>query len=259
MDTSVFHSQPVSIMASIRAGKPVAMIDVDNEQQLKDRHDFLEAFTVGLESKADELRRFVSACLFCYSREHYERVAYLHNVLDKAVIDIVERWYSDEKASFPARMPLRDNEDKLLRVSHPTPCWTLLGLPNTNVLTTLALRQWIYGPGRAVVAPFKGRQGNWRPDYLLEKVVLPDGSVTENIKLCEINARMPWNGFVMVPHAAGVFEQLGISKAGMKPGMSSVCINSIPDVNRPQFANEKSRMRSKDFSNSLTLRSRFTL
>ncbi|KAJ9162410.1 hypothetical protein NKR19_g1310 [Coniochaeta hoffmannii] len=58
-------------------------------------------------------------------------------------------------------MPLRENEDKLLR--------------------------WICGPGRAVVPPYKDRQGNWRPDYLLEKVVLPDGSplhiVNENFDM----------------------------------------------------------------------------
>lgn len=73
-----------------------------------------------------------------------------------------------------------------------------------------------------MVPPYKDRQGNWRPDYLLEKVVLPDGSVIEKPKICEINARFPWNGFVVMPHIAGVVERLGLAKAGMKSGMSLV-------------------------------------
>ncbi|OIW24938.1 hypothetical protein CONLIGDRAFT_684835 [Coniochaeta ligniaria NRRL 30616] len=221
MDSSVFPSQPVSLMGSIRAGKPISTTDVKSEQQLKDRRDFLAVVAENSKSKPYNMDQFMSAGQFYFSQEHYNRVEELHAALDKATSDIVDRWYSDEKAAFPARMPLRANEDNILR--------------------------WISGAGRAVVPPFKVRQGNWRPDYLLEKVVLPDGTVTENLKLCEINARFPWNAFIVVPHTARVMDQLGIAKAGMKPGMPSSALTNLfglfDNLKPLHFVNEKFKMR----------------
>lgn len=63
---------------------------------------------------------------------------------------------------------------------------------------------------------FSSRQGNWRPDYLLEKVFLPDGSTIEKPRVCEINSRFPWNGIVLTPCLHGAQEELGIAKAGLK-------------------------------------------
>jgi hypothetical protein len=73
-----------------------------------------------------------------------------------------------------------------------------------------------------VVPPFKAHKGNWRPDYLLEKIVLPDGRVTENPRVCEINARLPWNALIAIPHIGQAFEKLGIAKGGLSPAMSIV-------------------------------------
>lgn len=42
-----------------------------------------------------------------------------------------------------------------------------------------------------VVPKFHNRQGSWRPDFLLED----DGS-TEYYRICEINARFAFNGFL---------------------------------------------------------------
>lgn len=51
MDSSVFLSQPVSIIGSIRAGKPVPMTDVESKQQLKDCQDFLAVLADSSQSK----------------------------------------------------------------------------------------------------------------------------------------------------------------------------------------------------------------
>jgi len=120
MDSSMLSSQPVSLMGSVRAGKLVPIAEPDTEEQLKDREIFVAAITAGAEgSEPFKLDKWISAGQFYVTKDHYGRVKYLHDTLDKAVTDIVERWYSDEEALFTARMPFRENEDKLLRVNQP--------------------------------------------------------------------------------------------------------------------------------------------
>lgn len=104
----------------------------------------------------------------CITRRFADHVRRLHHLLDKALIDIVERWWSDAEADFPARMPLESKEEELLR--------------------------WIDGAGRKYIRPFRERYGMWRTDYLIEK---HSGGV-EQAKICEINARIPFNGLWVV-------------------------------------------------------------
>ena len=66
------------------------------------------------------------------------------------------------------------------------------------------------------------RKGNWRPDYLLEQTVLQDGTSLENPRVCEINARLPWNALIAIPYMAKGFEALGIAKGGLQPAMRFV-------------------------------------
>lgn len=42
----------------------------------------------------------------------------LHLALKLAIEDIIKRWWTDEEARFPLRMPLEPEEEDLLRVSH---------------------------------------------------------------------------------------------------------------------------------------------
>lgn len=46
-----------------------------------------------------------------------DRVEALHNLLAKAITNIVERWWSDVAAKFPQRMPLTPCEEDILQVS----------------------------------------------------------------------------------------------------------------------------------------------
>lgn len=50
------------------------------------------------------------------TKEHHEQGAKLHEALALAIDDIVERWWTDEKAYLPQRMPLEPQEEDLLRV-----------------------------------------------------------------------------------------------------------------------------------------------
>lgn len=51
------------------------------------------------------------------TKRHQEQLKDLHLALDLAIEDIIERWWADEEAQFPRRMPLEPEEEELLRVS----------------------------------------------------------------------------------------------------------------------------------------------
>jgi hypothetical protein len=104
----------------------------------------------------------------CLSRSFASYVRDAHVLLDRALVDIVERWFSDERANFPVRMPLERHEEDLLR--------------------------WIDGPGSNLVGPFRKNYGMWRTDYLVEGELRGQNS----IKICEINARIPFNGIWLI-------------------------------------------------------------
>lgn len=55
------------------------------------------------------------------TERHHEELSELHRALNLAIEDIIERWWSDEQAQFPQRMPLEPGEEELLRVSHHLP------------------------------------------------------------------------------------------------------------------------------------------
>ncbi|KAK0111672.1 hypothetical protein ONS95_002017 [Cadophora gregata] len=93
-----------------------------------------------------------------------ERLELFHEALALALDSIIERWWKDSDANFPARMPLDPQTEDLLR-------WVDKGT--------------IEGYGR----PYKGHQGNLRPDFLI-----PAEKSCHDIprfRICEINARFP--------------------------------------------------------------------
>lgn len=50
------------------------------------------------------------------SEHHQQQMQDLHKALTIAIIDIVTRWWSDDEARFPERMPLDAEEEELLKV-----------------------------------------------------------------------------------------------------------------------------------------------
>ncbi|KAJ5678737.1 hypothetical protein N7462_006981, partial [Penicillium macrosclerotiorum] len=98
---------------------------------------------------------------------HQQLLSELSQALDLALQDIIDRWFTDEQARFPQRMPLEPEEEELLR--------------------------WING-NQHLYRSFGERKGSWRPDFLVEQ----DETGAENFRICEINARFCWNGFMFV-------------------------------------------------------------
>lgn len=123
----------------------------------------------------------------CISQRYANHIRNLHRLLNKALINVVERWFSDQEAQFPLRMPLEKHEEDLLR--------------------------WMSGPGRDSVRPFAKNYGMWRTDYLTEKG--PDGF--EQAKICEINSRIPYNGLWVSGLHEGATSLLKAGNESFKP------------------------------------------
>ena len=51
------------------------------------------------------------------NKAHQRQLQDLHDALTAAITNIVERWWTDEDAHFPERMPLEKREEDLLQVS----------------------------------------------------------------------------------------------------------------------------------------------
>lgn len=50
------------------------------------------------------------------NRSQLDRVETIHMLLDRAITNIIERWWADHEARFPERMPLEQYEENTLRV-----------------------------------------------------------------------------------------------------------------------------------------------
>ncbi|KAJ5909262.1 hypothetical protein N7495_001944 [Penicillium taxi] len=106
-------------------------------------------------------------CPLLITERHSVTVRKLAEALDLALQDIIGRWWTDEGASFPQRMPLEPEEEDLLR--------------------------WI-NDNQGLCRPYTERKGSWRPDFVIEN----DETGAENFRICEINARFCWNGYMFI-------------------------------------------------------------
>ncbi|KAL8651647.1 MAG: hypothetical protein Q9210_003135 [Variospora velana] len=93
------------------------------------------------------------------------RLEKVHQLLSSAITNIVERWWSDEGACFPYRMPLEPLEEKTLK--------------------------WVSSLDSEETPPYRTCQGSWRPDFLLDNRYLQGG-----FQICEVNSRFPFNGLL---------------------------------------------------------------
>ncbi|CAG8359023.1 unnamed protein product [Penicillium salamii] len=150
---------------------------------------------------------------------HHEELSELHQALNLAIEDIVERWWSDEQAQFPQRMPLEPGEEDLLRVSHQIPPLRVRGHSNMNTDDSFVWK-WIYS-NPSLFRPWNERQGSWRPDFLVEI----DEAGLEAFRICEINARFCFNGFMH-----GGFGQDSLSEFDLESRGLVHCVDgeSIP-------------------------------
>jgi hypothetical protein len=120
------------------------------------------------------------------SDDLFSRLTQLHVLLGRVFVDIVDRWFTDEKARFPERMPLDPSEESLLR--------------------------WIASSGR--VPDYPDHAGCWRSDILFGRS--PDGVFDEAPYICEINGRLPLNGVLGINLTANGLIDIGAAKGGLE-------------------------------------------
>lgn len=154
--------------------------DLNTIRQYIDQHLGSDGFPFRLNER-------LSSFNICMASSFKAQVEGLHQLLDRALIDIVERWFRDSKAAFPSRMPIEPHEEDLLR--------------------------WIDGPGSKIIPSFAKRYGMWRADYLIEK----DATGIERARICEINGRLPFNGFWV----SGLHEEASKLLGGGAKGFNS--------------------------------------
>ncbi|KAK4139905.1 aerobactin siderophore [Dichotomopilus funicola] len=98
-----------------------------------------------------------------------------------ALVDLVDRWWTDEEADFPSRMPLEPRAESLLR--------------------------WVArGSEEGFIRPYKGNQGSLRPDVLIP---VSNTSSAFQFRVCEFNGRFPIN---FLHYAASAYEALADTK-----------------------------------------------
>lgn len=61
------------------------------------------------------------------------------------------------------------------------------------------------------------RKGSWRPDFLVEDIQCADGTVYENFRITEINARFPFNAFMHAVFGHTALEDKGMARYGLVP------------------------------------------
>lgn len=110
-------------------------------------------------------------------KQFMERLENFHEALALALDNIIERWWNDTEADFPARMPLEPWAEALL--------------------------QWINkGSNEGILRSYKDHQGNLRPDILI-----PETEDKDNLQfqVCEINGRFPIS---FLHYVASAYEAL---------------------------------------------------
>jgi hypothetical protein len=116
----------------------------------------------------------------------FSKLEQLHILLGRVFIDIVDRWFTDENARFPERMPLDPSEEALLR--------------------------WVSSSG--CVPDYPDHGGIWRSDLLFGRS--PDGLDDESPYVCEINGRLPLNAVTGIALGENGLKELGVSKGGLE-------------------------------------------
>ncbi|KAJ5836572.1 hypothetical protein N7447_002598 [Penicillium robsamsonii] len=140
---------------------------------------------------------------------HQRQLLELNEALVKAITDIVSRWWSDKAARLSERMPLQPREEKLLR--------------------------WLDSQETGDIRPFKECMGSWRPDFLVEEPVDLTNGCVENFRICEINARFSWNGYMLSALGQKALLDMGICRSEIMGGTNPrKILNGLQRLYDPQ-------------------------
>ncbi|PQE31823.1 taurine catabolism dioxygenase protein [Rutstroemia sp. NJR-2017a WRK4] len=125
------------------------------------------------------------------NKAHQRQLQDLHDTLTAAITNIVERWWTDEDAHFPERMPLEKREEDLL--------------------------QWMEERVATKELPvYRECRGSWRPDFLVEGALDETGRAVERFRITEINARFSFNAFIIGTIANEGLQDMGVGSNGLQ-------------------------------------------
>ncbi|KAJ5360230.1 hypothetical protein N7517_009421 [Penicillium concentricum] len=135
--------------------------------------------------------------------QHTDELRELHKALVLAINNIIERWWKDKDAEFSRRMPLEVSNSRAR-------------IQRQSIKYKAHRLQWIDG-NDTDSRPFD-KQGSWRPDFLIEEVPTTGGpeSSKEQFRICEINARFAFNGFLITAYGQQGLLDLGAERKGFK-------------------------------------------
>ncbi|KAI1755993.1 hypothetical protein F4782DRAFT_551073 [Xylaria castorea] len=116
---------------------------------------------------------------------HEQQISKLSQALTSAVNDIVERWWSDQKARLFERMPLKREEEDLLK--------------------------WLESQAsRGTLKRYFACSGSWRPDFLIEDRAGSREAAGESFLITEINGRFPFNAAMHLAYGQEVFDDMNL-------------------------------------------------
>lgn len=76
-----------------------------------------------------------------------------------------------------------------------------------------------------MIPPFHTCQGSWRPDFLLEKV-----ESVEQFRICEINARFAFNGFLHTAFGQQAFIDMGAEAKNLAAPASPEKVSALSSL-----------------------------
>ncbi|KAI1733856.1 hypothetical protein F4680DRAFT_440313 [Xylaria scruposa] len=116
---------------------------------------------------------------------HKQRISKLSQALTSAMNNIVERWWSDQEARLFERMPLKPEEEDLLK--------------------------WLESQvSRGILKKYSECSGSWRPDFLIEDRAGGQEAAVESFLITEINGRFPFNGAMHLAFGQEVFDDMNL-------------------------------------------------
>ena len=109
----------VTFFGSENTGKPDDPADVP----IKHRQELHDQFQAGLIEWNDgsplklNLNQYFVPLFMHTNTKQVSQLKAIQSALNKAVVHVVENWWTDKEANYPKRMPIETHQEKLLKVS----------------------------------------------------------------------------------------------------------------------------------------------
>lgn len=108
--------QQISWTAAVDTKQLVPVIQANEDEQTRDRTVFAEVDLSTQQPGIDPLDEIISPHPILSDKSFLTKLQDFHDILVKAVVNIVDRWWEDSM-DFPSRMPLETPVEDVLKVS----------------------------------------------------------------------------------------------------------------------------------------------